>query len=134
MKKKLSIFMIMSIVFIIINIFCVNKSMAASHTLVDSGMGGGSYSTINPDDYKPTDPTIEEAEEVMNKVGVILGAIRNISVIVSVVILMIIGVKYMLGSVEEKANYKATMIPYLIGCILAVSGTTIVSFIYDYVR
>ena len=61
----------------------------------------------------------------------ILGAIRNISIVVSVITLMIIGLKYIIGSAEEKANYKETMIPYIIGCILAVSGTTIVSFIYN---
>jgi hypothetical protein len=44
---------------------------------------------------------------------------------------MIIGFKYIIGSVEEKANYKATMLPYIIGCVLAVSGTSIVSFIYN---
>ena len=61
----------------------------------------------------------------------ILGAIRNISIVVSVITLMIIGLKYIIGSAEEKANYKETMIPYIIGCILAVSGTTLVSFIYN---
>ena len=70
----------------------------------------------------------------MQIIGVVLGAIRNISVVVAVITLMIIGFKYILGSVEEKANYKATMMPYIIGCILAVSGTTLVSFIYNSVN
>lgn len=86
---------------------------------------------IDPDKYKPTDPTIEESKEFTSKVGIILGAIRNLSVIVAVITIMIIGIKYILGSVEEKANYKATMMPYIIGCVMAASGTTVVSFIYD---
>ena len=40
----------------------------------------------------------------------------------------------MMGSVEEKASYKQTMIPYVVGAILAVSGTTLVSFIYNSVH
>ena len=44
---------------------------------------------------------------------------------------MVIGVKYILGSVEEKASYKETMVPYIIGCILATSGIVIVSYIYN---
>lgn len=31
---------------------------------------------------------------------------------------MIIGIKYMTGSLEEKANYKKTMVPYLVGCVI----------------
>ena len=89
---------------------------------------------INPNDYKPDNPTTNEAKEVVPKVGVILGAVRNISTIVAVIALMIIGFKYIIGSAEEKANYKATMIPYIIGCVLAVAGTTIVSFIYNLVH
>lgn len=91
---------------------------------------------INPDDYDPSkNPlTVEETKEVTSKVGKILGVIRNISAVVAVIIIMIIGVKYILGSVEEKANYKATMIPYIIGCVMAVAGTTIVSFIYNVIN
>ena len=89
---------------------------------------------INPDTYKPSDPTTEEAKQVTQKVGIILGVVRNASVIVAVIVLMIIGIKYMLGSVEEKANYKATMIPYIIGCLMAVAGSTLITYIYDVVH
>ena len=47
--------------------------------------------------------------------------------------IMLIGIKYMLGSVEEKAEYKKTMIPYIIGCIFIFSISTIVSVIYSLV-
>ena len=36
----------------------------------------------------------------------------------------------MLGSAEEKANYKQTMIPYIIGVILVFSSSTLVNAIY----
>lgn len=88
---------------------------------------------INPDDYNPSDSpvTADDAGLFLDKVGLILGFVRNISVIIAVISLMLIGIKYMLGSVEEKANYKATMWPYVVGCILAAGGTTIVTFIYN---
>lgn len=89
--------------------------------------------TINPDDYNPsTNPvTADDAGIFLDKIGIVLGFVRNISVIVAVISLMLIGIKYMLGSVEEKANYKATMWPYVVGCILAAGGTTIITFIYN---
>lgn len=136
MKKTINIFLVISILFVIVNIFCVNKSIAAyQQVMVQDGGGKKATSTsIDPDDYRPTDPTTDDAAELVDKVGIILGAVRNISVIVSVIVLMIIGFKYIMGSVEEKANYKATMFPYIIGCIMAVAGTTIVSFIYNSVH
>ena len=85
---------------------------------------------IDPSTYQPSDPTKEESDIFMSKVGIILGAVRNVGVIVAVITLTIIGIKYMLGSVEEKANYKATMMPYIIGCVLLASGTILISYIY----
>lgn len=93
----------------------------------------GKVYAIDPDGYNPSrNPiTITDARPILNKVSVILGAIRNFSVVIAVIALMIMGFKYIVGSVEQKANYKATMIPYIIGCVMAVAGTSIVSFIYN---
>lgn len=134
MKKIWNLVTIISITFVIVNIFYINKGVVYAQQVKDEGKTEKSSTSIIPDFYKPSDPTTDDAEAVVDKVGTILGAIRNISVIVSVIVLMIIGIKYIFGSVEEKANYKATMIPYIIGCIMAVSGTTIVSFIYNSVH
>lgn len=157
MKKIIKILTILSILFIILNISNLNKSYADYQynppkdniTLPKPGEGKPKYENsndnnnnnggkvtagINPDDYKPDDPTKDDAVEVVAKVGIALGFIRNISAIVSVIVLMIMGFKYMIGSVEEKANYKASMMPYVIGCIMAVSGTTLVSFIYNMIN
>ena len=112
MRKTVKVVFILIITFLLVSIF--------SEVLA-----------INPDSYKPDDPTVEDSIKIVDKVGVILGAVRNISVVVSVIVLMIIGLKYIIGSAAEKANYKETMIPYIIGCVLAVSGSTLVSFIYN---
>ena len=89
---------------------------------------------FNANTYKPSDLTNDDTKVAFDKAGIILGAVRNVSVVVAVISLMIIGLKYMFGSIEEKANYKATMMPYIIGCVLVASGTTIVTFIYNAVK
>ena len=76
-----------------------------------STSSGSSTSTIDPSDYKPDELSKVETELIFNKTGVILAAIRNISIVTSVIVLMVIGVKYILGSVEEMASYKETMVP-----------------------
>ena len=36
---------------------------------------------------------------------------KMFSVVLSVIMLIVLGIKYMLGSVDEKANYKETLLP-----------------------
>lgn len=68
---------------------------------------------------------------LVSKANNIMGLIRNIAIIASVIILMVLGVKYMLGSVEEKAEYKKSFIPLIVGIILVVAATSIASFIFS---
>lgn len=75
-----------------------------------------------------TDTTLKE------KAGKIIGMLRNISVIIAVIILTVLGVKYMLGSVEEKAEYKKSFMPLIIGIVLVVSATAVASFIFNMVQ
>lgn len=70
-------------------------------------------------------------DALIAKANNIMGLIRNIAIIASVIILMVLGVKYILGSVEEKAEYKKSFIPLIIGIALVVSATTIASFIFN---
>lgn len=41
---------------------------------------------------------------------------------ITVIIGVVLGIKYMVGSVEEKAEYKKMLIPYLAGCV-AIYGS-----------
>lgn len=72
-----------------------------------------------------------DASKMQATAGKIMGMIRNIAVIASVIIIMILGVKYMLGSVEEKADYKKSFMPLIIGIILVVAATSIATFIFN---
>lgn len=70
------------------------------------------------------------AEDIGNTA---LGAIQVVGTIMSVLALMILGIKYMLGSAEEKASYKKSMMPYLIGAVLVFGAVNITAVIYDMV-
>ena len=63
----------------------------------------------------------------------IIGVIRAVGIIIAVVILLILGIKYMMGSAEEKADYKKSMIPYIVGAVLIFAGSTLVNIIYNFV-
>lgn len=55
----------------------------------------------------------------------IIGVITTVGVVVAVVVLLVLGIKYMMGSASEKAEYKKTMIPYLVGAILIFGASAI---------
>ena len=61
----------------------------------------------------------------------IVKVISTIGVVISVVMLIILGIKYMMGSVEEKAEYKKTLMPYVIGAGLVFAASTIAQIIYN---
>ena len=56
--------------------------------------------------------------------------VRTIGESVAVVMMLIIGIKYVLGSVEEKAEYKQTMWPYILGAVLIFAGAALTDIIY----
>ena len=55
----------------------------------------------------------------------IVDIITTIGIIVAVVVLLVLGIKYMMGSAAEKAEYKKTMIPYLVGAVLIFGASAI---------
>ncbi len=84
---------------------------------------------ITPDKLKPSYQGTGDIQTVGQK---IMGIINTVGVVIAVVILMILGIKYMMGSAEEKAEYKKTMIPYIIGAVLIFGATTIANAVYNF--
>lgn len=66
-----------------------------------------------------------------SKAGKILAYIRNIAVIAGVIIITILGVKYMTGSLEEKSEYKKSFIPLIVGIIVIMAATAIATTIFS---
>ncbi len=84
------------------------------------------------ENYKPSTTTLSASFKT--KLGVVFGYINIIGVVLSVVILTAMGIKYMLASVEEKAEYKKSMVPYLWGTLILFSGSFLPQFIYGLVE
>ncbi len=125
--------------FIVNNSNCV-LAAAASHS---GGSGGGSSggkgdiamsTELNPDYYKPNSQTnAADADKIKNIGNVFVEIIQIVGSILSVIILVIIGIKYMTGSVEEKAEYKQSLMPYLIGAFILFGISNILSIIVNMV-
>lgn len=63
--------------------------------------------------------------------GQIANILSTIGIIVAVIVLLVLGIKYMMGSASEKAEYKKTMIPYLVGAILIFGASAITQVVVN---
>lgn len=62
----------------------------------------------------------------------IMGLVQGVGIGIAVIILVVLGIKYMMGSAEEKAEYKKTMIPYVVGAVLIGGAATIANAVYTF--
>lgn len=63
----------------------------------------------------------------------IIGVLQGIGIVLSVIVVIVLGIKYMMGSVEEKAEYKKTMMPYLVGAALIFAASTISMIVMNFI-
>lgn len=90
---------------------------------------------IDPDDFNPGNfqDAFQDAKDITDVGGTIITVIRVIGIAVTVICLIIIGIKYMTGTIQEKADYKKSMIPYLIGVFIFFTLSQILPVIIDLV-
>lgn len=85
-------------------------------------------SAFTPENLSPKYNGTNQIKDIGEKV---MGIVNTAGVVIAVIVLMVLGIKYMMGSAEEKAEYKKTMIPYIIGAILIFGATTIANAVYQ---
>lgn len=112
MKKIRKIITILIVLFVILAIFCNN------------------IYAFSIGDFSGTATNNGELNNMGNK---IITVISTIGSIISVIVLVILGIKYMLGSVEERAEYKNSLMPYVIGASLVFAASSIAGIIYSMV-
>lgn len=85
---------------------------------------------INPDRFSKTGHISKQVKAMYEFTGVIVGAIQIVGTIVSAGALIIIGIRYVVGSADEKAEYKERMIPFVLGAVLLFSASNVVKVLY----
>ena len=83
---------------------------------------------LNPNDYSVG--AMEDTGRLGTMASNILGIILVIGIIIAVAGIFIIGIQFMVGSVEEKAQYKQKILPFIVGFVILVAITAIVNIIY----
>ena len=93
--------------------------------------GDGSDSPIGNPGYFEPNTSGGDTQVVTSKIAPIVGTITTIGIIVAVATSAILGIKYMVGSVQEKAEYKKTMIPYIIVIVMVVGISVVIKIIVN---
>lgn len=96
-------------------------------TMMIIALGTTASLAVNPETIagQLTGTTSGAQTSVVSIGNQIIGVITTVGVVVAVVVLLVLGIKYMMGSASEKAEYKKTMIPYLVGAILIFGASAI---------
>lgn len=118
MKKTLKIFMIALMAFMLLFVVVQPTTVLAEDV-----------SNIT-DSIKATGDG--DSTALTTTAGKITNLIWVLSIVIAVIVLMIIGVKYIIGGVQEKAEYKKSLIPVVVGIVVIVSATTIVKFLFSF--
>lgn len=89
------------------------------------------FAEIDPASINGKDPSTD-----VSKIGTIGNSIatiiRNVGIVLAVIIVMVLGLKYMIGSAQEKAEYKKTMIPYIVGAVLLFGASAIAQMVISF--
>lgn len=105
---------IVIILIIVINIIFLNINEVQAEGITDVIKGGDNFiSSASNDTFSAIDETeLKSASDVIYNILLIMG------MCVAVIIAAILGMKFMIGSVEEKAQIKDALVPFIIGCII----------------
>lgn len=112
---------VIRIIVILLFIICLMYSSYSYAMDVSSSLG----------DLNSYGQTTQNSNTFENMVGKFITIIQTVGSIISVICLIIIGIKYMIGSVEQKAEYKKVLLPYVIGASLVFATTNLLGIIYS---
>ena len=69
--------------------------------------------------------------DLLERIGSIIGMIMAVGTVVAICASIYLGIRYILSSVEEKADIKKKMIPFIIGVVIFYGATGILKLIGD---
>lgn len=123
MKKTMKV---VSILLIALMMLTIATPVFAGDVETNNTAGG-----FRPSEVK-TDTAVEGTQKVKDVGNSVTSIIRIVGTIIAVAILIVLGIKYMMGSAEEKAEYKKTLFPYIVGAVLIFAASNLADMVYSW--
>ena len=101
---------------------CFNFAYAADDTLSDIFSDGDKFLEAQNNKTNNgilSDKEMQEAQDKINDAsGIIYNVLFGIGMVVAVVVGSILGIQFMISTVDERAEIKKTLIVYVVGCVI----------------
>ena len=110
-KGKITIILIISM--LILSVFNLNIAKADDVTVEDIKGGVSNFMQAGQGQNNPLNQ-----EGLQNVSDVVYNVLLAVGIIAAVIVGLIIGIKYMMGSVAQKAETKELLAPYIVGCVI----------------
>lgn len=112
--------LLLGLILIISAIIFMPKTYASDVTNLISSMNGTSdLSQVN-------------GNKISDTINNVIGLIQLAGTGISVVVVTMLGIKYILASPSEKADVKKQIAPILIGCVLLFGAVNLVAIVADF--
>lgn len=100
-------------------------------TMMYSTLSFAAINGVNPSSTFSTKTDTDATNAVKNFGNNMLGIVSTAASVLAVIILIVLGIKYMMGSAEEKAEYKKTLLPYAIGAVFVFGAGVITTVLFN---
>lgn len=75
---------------------------------------------------------IQQGNSISNAINSVIKLIQIVGSGIAVIVVTMLGVKYMIASTNEKADVKKQAVPIVIGCVLLFAAVNIAGIIADF--
>ncbi len=122
--KKIKI--ILAILLILLSISTIARPIYA-HTVGEIIEEGKGFIEDGKEDAesKISQKNLREMSSTLYNILLVTG------ILIALIVGMILGIKFIMGGIEEKAEIKGMVIPYIIGCIIVFGAFTIWKVVVD---
>ena len=119
------------IVLIFVLSFVINLKSFASYSVdVNAAFSGGGNPAVGPG----IDNGIKETEDfAINIISNFIMVFRVAGLGIAIIVLMTLGAKFILGSVEQKAEVKKHLVVYVVGIAVLIMGAFLLGLAQDFI-
>lgn len=112
------------VLIILMIIFIINIMMSPVKAMQDiiSGVQDFENSRQSLDANSVTGGMEIDSGDLQNISNIVYNVLLTVGIVVAVIVGLILGMKFMAGSIDQKAQVKETLIPYIAGCIVIFSA------------
>lgn len=90
--------------------------------------------SVDPNTWKNQSGNKIKTDDITNFSASLINVISIVGSAAAIITLIVLGIKYMMGSAEEKAEYKKTLLPYIIGAAMVFGASVLTGVIYNFMQ